>query len=79
MQEFIFSLVFLLIFIFLKMRKSFHMLQQNWYDKSFRYLKWIFKNLKKSFFTIDILIIPILVICYFLKANFIYWIIIIFI
>ena len=75
MQEFIFSCLFLLIFIFLKTRKSFHMLQQNWYDKSFRYLKWIFKNLKKSFLTIDILIVPILSICYLLKANFIYWII----
>lgn len=75
MQEFIISLIFLLIFIFLKTRKSFHMLQQNWYDKSFRYLKWVFKNASKSLLTIDILIIPILTVCYVLKATFIYWIV----
>lgn len=74
-QEFIFSLIAFLIFGILKTRKSFHMLQQNWYDKSFRYLKWCFRNIKKSFLTIDILIIPIIVACYFIKVSYVYYII----
>lgn len=74
-QEFIFSLIAFLIFGILKTRKSFHMLQQNWYDKSFRYLKWCFRNIKKSFLTIDILIIPIIVVCYFIKVSYVYYII----
>ncbi len=74
-QEFIFSLITFLIFGILKTRKSFHMLQQNWYDKSFRYLKWCFRNLKKSILTIDILTIPLLIACYFLKVEYIYYVI----
>ncbi len=74
-QEFIFSLITFLIFGILKTRKSFHMLQQNWYDKSFRYLKWCFKNIKKSILTIDILVIPLLVACYFLKVEYIYYVV----
>ena len=74
-QEFLISLVAFLIFGILKTRKSFHMLQQNWYDKSFRYLKWIFRNLKKSLFTIDILMIPILIVCYFIKVEYICYVV----
>ena len=74
-QEFIFSLITFLIFGILKTRKSFHMLQQNWYDKSFRYLKWCFRNVKKSFLAVDILVIPLIIACYFLKVEYIYYII----
>jgi len=76
-QDFLLSLLILLIFGILKTRKSFHMLQQNWYDKSFRYLKWIFTNLKKSIFTVDIIIIPIIIICYFLKLEYLSYIVIV--
>lgn len=73
-QEFVFSLIALLIFGILKTRKSFHMLQQNWYDKSFRYLKWCFRNIKKSFLTIDILMLPLIIGCYLLKVEYVYYI-----
>lgn len=46
---FILSLIPLFILIYLKSRKSMHMLQQNYYDESKRYFFWIIKNLKKSF------------------------------
>ena len=41
------------LYIILRSKKSFHMLQQNFYNNSNRYLKWIFNNTKKSFITID--------------------------
>ena len=72
-QEFILSLIAFLIFGILKTRKSFHMLQQNWYDKSFRYLKWIFRNIKKTFLSVDIIIIPIIIVCYFIKPDYVYY------
>lgn len=74
-QEFLLSLITFLIFGILKTRKSFHMLQQNWYDKSFRYFKWIFRNLKKSIFTVDIFAIVLIVICYLIKVEYVYYMI----
>lgn len=70
MQEFIFLIVTFFIFGILKTKKGFHMLQQNWYDKSFRYLKWCFRNAKKAFFAIDILILPLILFCYLLKIEY---------
>lgn len=54
---FILSLIPLFILIFLKSKKSMHMLQQNYYDESKRYFFWITKNLKKVFLTVDILLL----------------------
>jgi len=53
--KFIVSLFIVFIYIFLKSKKSFHMLQQNWYNEGNRYIKWIFSNKKKVFLNIDIL------------------------
>lgn len=54
MIYFILSLIPLGILTYLKSRKSLHMMQQNYYDESNRYLLWILKNPKKIFFTPDI-------------------------
>ena len=70
-QDFIISLIVFFIYGILKTKKSFHMLQQNWYDKSFRYLKWCFRNAKKSFLVVDIILIPMLVASYFLKFKYV--------
>jgi UDP-N-acetylmuramoyl-tripeptide--D-alanyl-D-alanine ligase len=43
------------------------MLQQNFYNNSNRYIKWIFKNKSKSFLTIDLLFIIALIIGIILK------------
>ena len=54
---FLVSLIPLFILIYLKSKKSMHMLQQNYYDESHRYFLWITKNFKKVFLTVDILLI----------------------
>ena len=54
---FILSLLPLFILIYLKSKKSMHMLQQNYYDESKRYFFWITKNLKKVFLTVDIFLL----------------------
>lgn len=64
-EEFIISIICLLIYLIFKTKKAFHMLQQNWYDKSYRYLRWMFKNLKKVFLEIDTLIFLVLIINHF--------------
>ena len=51
----IYTISFLLILAFnvVKNKKSLHMLQQNLYNENNRYWKWIIKNLKDVFFTLD--------------------------
>ena len=42
------------LYTYLKILHGMHMLQQNFYNESNRYLKWIFKNKYKSLITIDL-------------------------
>lgn len=65
--KFIISLLPIIPYIFLKSKKSLHMLQQNWYNDGNRYLKWIKNNYKKVFLSFDLLFI-ILIIGLFLNT-----------
>ena len=51
--KFIISLLVTVPYIYLKSKKSLHMLQQNWYNDGNRYLKWINNNKSKVFANID--------------------------
>ena len=51
------------IYLIFKTKKSFHMLQQNWYNEDNRYLKWIFHNRKKVFLHYDLLILILFIFC----------------
>ena len=42
------SLIPVIIFTLMKTRKSFHMMQQNFYNDDNRYMKWVNKNKKKD-------------------------------
>jgi len=57
-----FCLSFLTYFMYvaLRCRKYLHMLQLNSYNNSNRYVKWIGKNIKKCFFTYDIILLFII-------------------
>ncbi|MBP3766516.1 MAG: UDP-N-acetylmuramoyl-tripeptide--D-alanyl-D-alanine ligase [Bacilli bacterium] len=59
--KFIISLLVLLIYTYFKTKKSFHMLQQNWYNEGFRYIKWMLKNLKLVFINLDLCFLALLV------------------
>ena len=37
------------IYAYMKTKKSFHMLQQNWYNEGNRYIRWILENKYKVF------------------------------
>ena len=52
--KFIISVLPILVFTYFKTKKSFHMLQQNWYNDGNRYNKWILKNAKKIFFNVEL-------------------------
>ncbi len=54
------TICLMLLFALYKSKKAMHMLQQNYYDESNRYLYWMFKNLKKVFCNVDILFITVL-------------------
>lgn len=56
-MKFLISLIMIYIYIFLKTKKSLHMLQQNWYNDDNRYLKWLMANKKKNFLTYDLVFI----------------------
>jgi UDP-N-acetylmuramoyl-tripeptide--D-alanyl-D-alanine ligase len=53
MIYFILSIIPLLLYLIYRTKKALHMLQQNWYNDSFRYLKWIFNNYQKVFMELD--------------------------
>lgn len=57
MLYFILSLIPLIGLLFFKTKKSFHMLQQNWYNDDQRYFKWLIKNPYKTFISPDALFI----------------------
>jgi len=61
MELFLISLIPYLIFSIFKTKRSFHMLQQNYYDLDLRYFKWILSNITKITFESDILFV--LLIC----------------
>ena len=75
MTKFLISLVPFILYMILKYRKSIYMLQQNSYNVSNRYIKWIFKNLRKSFITYDIIIFIILLLTNLLFKNYLAYII----
>ena len=50
LEIFILSLFPVFLYLIFKSRKALHMLQQNWYDKDYRYFKWILKNPYRVFF-----------------------------
>ena len=74
MTKFLISLIPFILYMVLKYRKSIYMLQQNSYNVSNRYIKWIFKNLRKSFITYDIIIFIILLLASLLFNNLIIYI-----
>ena len=59
MTLFLISLIPYLIFTIFKTKKSFHMLQQNYYDDDNRYFKWILTNISRIAYENDILFVLI--------------------
>ena len=69
MKGFIISLIPLILFLLIKIRKAFHMLQQNWYNDGYRYVRWIKRNIKKVFFCYDLIIIPLFILSFFIDVS----------
>ncbi len=67
----IYTISFLLILIFniFKNKKALHMLQQNLYNENNRYVKWIIKNFKSIFLTLDLFATLIIIIAYILDNS----------
>ena len=65
MKYFLFSLIVYFIFVSVKSKKTIHMLQQNYYNESNRFVLWVFKNLKKVFINFDILVFLSTLVCLF--------------
>ncbi len=61
--------LFLLIFNVIKNKKSLHMLQQNLYNENNRYIKWIIKNFKSVFVTLDLIALFLLGLSYYLSNT----------
>ena len=57
MTLFLISLAPYILFTIFKTKKSFHMLQQNFYDDDCRYFKWILANIQKIAYESDLLLI----------------------
>ena len=76
MMLFILSLLSMFLYVCLDLKKSFHMLQQNWYNDGNRYLKWINNNSRFVFLWFDYLYIfsfaPYFIKFFFLYINYFY-------
>ena len=64
MTIFITSIIFYLIYITLVSTKSLQMLQQNRYNRGYKYVKWLIKNYKECFINYT-LILLIYILLYF--------------
>lgn len=64
---FILTLIIYLIYINIISKKSLHMLQQNRYNRGYRYIKWILKNFKENF--INITLLPLIFIITSINGN----------
>lgn len=62
--------IFYFLYVIIKSKKSFHMLQQNFYNNSNRYIKWIFNNREKSVLTIDWLFLVFILLGYITSIDF---------
>ena len=69
LTKFIVSFIMILVYHLLKTKRSFQMLQQNWYNDGNRYIKWIFKNIGKVFLNWDIIILPIVFVLYLINTD----------
>jgi UDP-N-acetylmuramoyl-tripeptide--D-alanyl-D-alanine ligase len=56
-------------YLFLRTKKSLHMLQQNLYDDGHRYIKWIVKNRSKIFDLIDMIPLLLAILVSFTNNN----------
>lgn len=65
MKLFLISLIPYLIFSILKTKRSFHMLQQNYYDLDLRYFRWILANIQKITFESDLLFLLLILTLFF--------------
>lgn len=74
MKSFIVSLVPIFIFLFFKVRKAFHMLQQNWYNDGGRYTTWIKRNTRKVYFYYDLVLIPLFLLSLIIEMKYMVYI-----
>ena len=65
MTLFLISLIPYFVFTLLKTKKSFHMLQQNYYNDDNRYFKWILSNINKVMLDVDILFVLLILTIFF--------------
>ena len=54
---FLITLITYIVHIWIISTKSLHMLQQNRYNRGYRYIKWILKNYKDNFINLNLLFI----------------------
>ncbi|MDD4608413.1 MAG: UDP-N-acetylmuramoyl-tripeptide--D-alanyl-D-alanine ligase [Bacilli bacterium] len=69
MIELIYFLSWWSPYLFLRIKKSLQMLQQNTYDKGYRYFKWIIKNRSKVFDIIDLIPLVLILVISFINNN----------
>ena len=64
---FIYSIIIYLVYTELISTKALHMLQQNRYNRGYRYIKWIIKNAKDNFINLSLVFVAFI----FIKSEYI--------
>ena len=69
MSNFLLSIISFFLYVILKYRKSFYALQQNSYNANHHYIKWVFKNPRKTFITYELLFAALAIGIYYLTER----------
>ena len=56
-------------YLCLRTKKSLQALQQNTYDKGYRYIKWLVRNISKVIEPLDLLPLFLIIFCFFISNN----------
>ena len=71
-MQYVFLTLIYLIYFFIKSTKTLQFLQQNRYNRGNKFIKYINKHLKNTFFTVELLYIPLLILLWLFNKKYIY-------
>lgn len=70
----IITIIFVYIYLIVRLKKAIHMLQQNLYNDGNRYVKWVLKNITLAFFIMELVLVLFFFLAYILnKKIFLYF------
>ena len=71
-MNFISMIVIYILYLYIKTNRTMQYLQQNRYNRGNKFIKYIKSHLKKIYFNIELLFIPLIIFVYIIKTDYVY-------